>query len=105
MTKNVFLSICAMYIGPPRLPIIGSYLFMLIINRHHLQKAANLFAKWYKSNIIGLYLGSTPTIILNDTEKVKKALFTREFDGKPDLYIGRLRDPKLNLRGMFFFIF
>lgn len=88
--------------GPPRIPIFGSYLFMLLLDRHHLQRAANFFAKWYKSNIIGLYLGTTPTIILNDTEKVKKALFVREFDGKPDLLIGRLRDPNFNLRGIFF---
>lgn len=74
---------------------------MLILNRHHVQKAANLFAKWYKSNIIGLYLGDYLTIILNDTEKVKQALFAREFDGKPDLLIGRLRDPKMNLRGTY----
>lgn len=76
---------------------------MLILNRHHLQKAANILAKWYKSNIIGLYLGDYLTIILNDTEKVKKALFVREFDGKPDLLIARLRDPQMNLRGMFIY--
>lgn len=86
--------------GPPRIPIFGSYLLMLFLDRHHLQKAANILAKWYKSNIIGLYLGDFPTIIVNDTEKVKKALYAREFDGKPDLLIGRLRDPKMNLRGM-----
>lgn len=72
---------------------------MLLLNRHHLQKAANLLAKWYKSNIIGIYLGKTPTIILNDTEKVKEAFYMREFDGKPDLLIARIRDPSMNLRG------
>lgn len=72
---------------------------MLILNRHHLQIAANLFAKWYESNIVGLYLGDTPAIILNDTEKVKKALNTPEFDGKPDILAARLRDPNLKLRG------
>lgn len=94
---------CFHYSGPPRIPIFGSYLLMLFLDRHHMQRAANLFTKWYKSNIIGLYLGTTPAIILNDTEKVKKALFVREFDGKPDLLIGRLRDPNFNLRGMYYF--
>lgn len=76
---------------------------MLILDRRHLQKAVNILAKWYKSNIIGLYLGDFPTIVLNDTERVKKALNAREFDGKPDFLIGRMRDPKMNLRGKLHF--
>lgn len=85
--------------GPPRIPFFGSYLLMLLLNRHHLQIAANVLAKWYRSNIVGLYLGGTPAIILTDTEKVGKALNAREFDGKPDILAARLRDPNFNLHG------
>lgn len=72
---------------------------MLLLNHRHLHKAADLLAKWYGSNIIGLYFGHTPAIILTDTEKVKTALFHPDFDGKPDILLGRLREPNMNLRG------
>lgn len=92
--------LCFFHLGPPRIPLFGSYLFLLVLNHRHLHKAIDFLAKWYKSNIIGIYLGATPAIILNDTEKVKKALFHRDFDGKPDLLLGRLREPNMILRGM-----
>lgn len=88
------------WLGPPRIPLFGSYLFMLMLNHRHLDKAVQFFTKWYKSNIIGLHLGSMPTIILNDTEQVKKALYHRDFDGRPDLLLARLREPRHRRLGM-----
>lgn len=94
------LILCALCdTGPPKVPWFGSYIFMLLIDYKHLHKAAQKICEFYKSNIIGMHLGSTPVIILNDNEKVKKALLHRDFDGKPDVLIGRLRDPDFNLRG------
>lgn len=72
---------------------------MLILNRHHLHKAATKLCIFYKSNIIGIHLGATPLVILNDNEKVKKALYTRELDGRPDVLMARMRDPKMNITG------
>lgn len=72
---------------------------MLLLNRHHLHKAANKLCKFYNSNIIGIQLGSMPLVILNDSEKVKSALYTREFDGRPDVLMARMRDPKMNITG------
>lgn len=98
--KYTFFLINAIFSsGPPRFPIFGSYLIMLILDRQHLHKAANKLCAFYKSNIIGLYHGKTPLVILNDTEKVKNALYNRDFDGKPDLLMGRLRDLNMDLRG------
>lgn len=72
---------------------------MLVLNRNHLQKAANKLCEFYKSNIVGIHLGSTPLVILNDGDKVKKALYTRELDGRPDVIMARMRDPKMNITG------
>lgn len=74
---------------------------MLLLNQDHLHKAADKICKFYKSNIVGLYIGETPVIILNDTEKVKNALYHQEFDGKPDILMGRLRDPNMDLHGKY----
>lgn len=64
-----------------------------------MHKAANKLCKFYNSNIIGIQLGSIPLVILNDSEKVKSALYTREFDGRPDVLMARMRDPKMNITG------
>lgn len=73
---------------------------MLMLDHKHLHKAINRLSKFYKSTILGFYLAGTPVVVLNDSEKVKKALNHRDFDGKPDLLLGRLRDPNLNLHGL-----
>lgn len=88
--------------GPPRLPFFDSYVVMLLVNYNHMHKAADALCKYYKTNILGLYLASTPTIIVNDEETVKKALLVREFDGKPKLKLAELRDPDFVIRGVFF---
>ncbi|XP_055696654.1 probable cytochrome P450 304a1 [Lutzomyia longipalpis] len=88
--------------GPPRIPIFGSYLLMLLMNRKDLHFAALTLSKWYKSKVIGLYLGGTPTVICHDSEGVKEILNRNEFDGRADIYLARMRDPNHNLRGIFF---
>lgn len=90
------------YLGPPKVPWFGSYIFILLLNRNHVHLAVNKICKVYKSNIIGMHLGDNPIIVVNDNESVKRALNHRDFDGRPDILMGRLRDPKLNLHGIFF---
>lgn len=87
-------------LGPPRIPWFGSYLLMLILDRHHLHLAINRICKFYNSTCIGLYIGDVPTIVLNDHENVKKALVHRDFDGKADILLVRLRDPDFGLYGI-----
>lgn len=67
-----------------------------------MHKAVDLLCKYYKTNVLGCYFASTPTIIVNDASSVKEALFTRSFDGKPPLLLAQLRDPEFNIRGVFF---
>lgn len=64
-----------------------------------MHRAVDRICKFYKSTIIGLYLGDDLTLILNDPESVRKALNHRDFDGRPDILLGRLRHPNMELHG------
>lgn len=50
-------------------------------------------------NYKGLHLGPHPVVIVNDSENVKKVLYHRDFDGRPDILMGRMRHPELDLHG------
>lgn len=72
---------------------------MLLLDRNHLHRAVNRICEFYKSTIIGFHLGETPIIVVNDSDGVKNALNHRDFDGRPDILLARLRHPDLELRG------
>lgn len=55
--------------------------------------------QFYKTTVIGFYLGEFPIIVVNDVESVKKALFHRDFDGRQDILMGRLRHPNFEIHG------
>uniref|UniRef100_A0A336KN19 CSON013586 protein n=1 Tax=Culicoides sonorensis TaxID=179676 RepID=A0A336KN19_CULSO len=88
--------------GPPRIPIFGSYLFLLLIDKKNLHLAVLKLCKWYNTKVLGFYIGNTPTIVANDYDSVREILFNQAFDGRPDIYIARLRDPDHEKRGIFF---
>ncbi|XP_059611495.1 probable cytochrome P450 304a1 [Phlebotomus argentipes] len=88
--------------GPPRLPMVGSYIFLLLLNGKDLHKAVLTLCRWYKSKTIGFYVGSLPVIVCNDYEGVKEILNRSEFDGRLDIFLARMRDPNFGLRGIFF---
>lgn len=93
LPSEVILFITFLNAGPPRIPWLGSYLFMLILNQKHLHRAVERMCSYYNSSIIGLYLGNFYTLIISDLENTKKALNHREFDGRPDFLAIRLRHP------------
>lgn len=88
--------------GPPRIPVFGAYLLLLLIDRKNLHLAVLKLCKWYKSKVIGLYIGTTPTVIANDYESVREILYNTAFDGRPPIFLAKLRDPDRELRGIFF---
>lgn len=88
-----------LFLGPPKVPWFGSYIFMLLLNRNHLHQAINRFCQFYKSTIIGFYLGEFPIVVVNDNKNVKKVLYHRDFDGRPDNLLARMRHPNLDLHG------
>ncbi|XP_053679604.1 probable cytochrome P450 304a1 [Anopheles nili] len=89
--------------GPiARFPMLGDYGLLLLINYRHLHKAAAALGDFYRTKILGISLSTYPTIIVNDLAMVREVLNRKEFDGRPDLYLARLRDQNFNRRGIFF---
>jgi hypothetical protein len=88
--------------GPPRIPIIGSYLFILLINYKNKHLAIDKLCKYYKSSVIGFFTGDVLTVVANDPKSVREMLFKPEFDGRNDIVLARMREPEFKLKGIFF---
>ncbi|XP_052890446.1 probable cytochrome P450 304a1 [Anopheles moucheti] len=89
--------------GPPGLfPFLGDYGLLLLINYRHLHKAALSLGDFYRTKILGISLKNFPSIVVNDLVVAKEVLNSKVFDGRPDLYLARLRDKDFNRRGIFF---
>lgn len=86
--------------GPPRLPFLGSYPLMLLLNYKHLHLAVDWLCKYYETDVLGMYCGNTPTIVANSNDSVRAILNHTDFDGKPVLLLAKLRNPDFNIRGM-----
>ena len=80
--------------------MFGSYLFLLLINFNHIQRGVFRLTKYYKNKIIGFYYGSIPVIIVNELTVCKEVLFNRDLDGRPALFLGKLRDPHYDIKGI-----
>lgn len=88
--------------GPPRIPLIGSYLFILLINYKNKHFAINKLCEYYKSSVLGFFTGNVLTVVANDPKSVREMLFKHEFDGRNDILLGRLREPDFQVKGIFF---
>ncbi|CAD6992780.1 unnamed protein product [Ceratitis capitata] len=88
--------------GPPRIPLFGSYLFMMMANAKYLHKGVLKFSKWYKSDIVGFHMGSFPVVAVHNVEGVREVLNRREFDGRAQVYVGKMRTPSNEMLGIFF---
>ncbi|XP_063909187.1 probable cytochrome P450 304a1 [Zophobas morio] len=87
--------------GPSKLPIWGSYWFLLKENYNMLHLSMESLAKQYKTDILGLFLGDFPTVVTLSHELTKEMLSRDEFVGRVDTVIVRVRsrgEPK----GIFF---
>lgn len=92
--------ICVIFQGPPRLPILGSYPYLLLLNYKHVHKAVDWLCKYYKTDVLGLYAAHFPTIVANTTETSKELLNNQALDGKPALKLAQIRDPDFVVRGI-----
>uniref|UniRef100_A0A182PZA7 Uncharacterized protein n=1 Tax=Anopheles epiroticus TaxID=199890 RepID=A0A182PZA7_9DIPT len=89
--------------GPPgSFPFLGDYGLLLLINYRHLHKAALKLGDFYRTKILGISLKDYPSIVVNDLAVAKEVLNRKVFDGRPDLYLARIRDKNYNRRGIFF---
>lgn len=70
---------------------------MLMLNSQHLHQAINRFCKFYRSTIIGFHLGEFPIVVVNDQINVKKVLYHRDFDGRPDILLGNKLEKEILL--------
>lgn len=69
---------------------------MLILNHKHLHRAVERMCEFYKSSILGFYLGGFHTVTVTGLENTKNALNHRDFDGRPDFLLIRLRHPNFD---------
>lgn len=88
--------------GPPRLPFVGSYLFLLLVDYRNKHLAIHKLCKYYKTSVLGFYTGPIPTVVANDPKSVREVLFRQDYDGRLDIPLARLREPNFNLKGIFF---
>jgi len=87
--------------GPPRIPLFGSYLFLLLINHKNKFLAINKLCEYYKSSVIGFYTGSFITVVANDPKSVREMLLNQSFDGRNEAFLGRTRSLDYTLKGIF----
>jgi hypothetical protein len=87
--------------GPPKLPFWGSYWFMLKENYKFAHLAFETLGKRYKTDILGLFLGTGPAVVVFSHELCKEVLTRDEFIGRNDSIIIRTRGLG-ELKGIFF---
>jgi hypothetical protein len=83
--------------GPPRLPVWGSYWFLLLNHFKFTHIGLHKLAQKYRTNILGLYLGSLPTVVVHDYENIRQVLTRPEFQGRVRLFINDVRTYNKNL--------
>uniref|UniRef100_A0A1Q3FRW9 Putative cytochrome p450 n=1 Tax=Culex tarsalis TaxID=7177 RepID=A0A1Q3FRW9_CULTA len=88
--------------GPPRLPLVGGYGIMLMLNYRHMHRAVDSLCRYYGTKILGLYLGSFLAVVVHDYEIVREVMNRSEFDGRSDMFLNRLRERNFLRRGIFF---
>ncbi|XP_013200171.2 uncharacterized protein LOC106142814 [Amyelois transitella] len=87
--------------GPPSLPVYGAYWIVLWYGYNDLANAFRKLGEIYKTKVVGLYLGSVPTVVINDPVMAKEMLSSDAFDGRMDVILNRLRSYWKRL-GIFF---
>ncbi|XP_049964331.1 probable cytochrome P450 304a1 [Schistocerca serialis cubense] len=68
--------------GPPRLPIWGSYIELLLENYKFPYKVMDAFKRRYNSKLVGLYFGPLPVVVINDYEAAKEAFNKPSLQGR-----------------------
>ncbi|XP_049797832.1 probable cytochrome P450 304a1 [Schistocerca nitens] len=68
--------------GPPRIPIWGSYIQLLLENYKFPYKVMHAFTRRYKSKLVGFYFGPLPVVVISDYEAAKEALNNPALQGR-----------------------
>lgn len=78
-------------LGPPRLPIYGSYYYIRALDFSNLTNAFTKLSKIYKTKIVGCFLASFPAVVVDDPDLIKEMLYNEDCDGRMDVILFRLR--------------
>lgn len=88
--------------GPPKLPLLGSYPFLLMCNYKHLHRATETLARWYRTPVLGFTYVTTPAVTVHDMATAKEVLNNPDIDGRPVFMLVKARDPTYGVWGIFF---
>lgn len=69
----------------------GAFWIVLAHGFGDLSLAFRKLGQKYKTKLVGLNMGSFPTVVVNDSQLIKEVLNREEFDGRLDIIISRLR--------------
>uniref|UniRef100_A0A8D8VAC1 Probable cytochrome P450 304a1 n=3 Tax=Cacopsylla melanoneura TaxID=428564 RepID=A0A8D8VAC1_9HEMI len=83
-------------------PYYGHYLSILLNNYRHTHQALGKMCDYYRSKVLGLYLGPFPTVVASDEKSIKELLMRPEFQGRIDQVVSLLRVDYGEERGIIF---
>jgi len=103
-----FLTLCYLYKlskerppnfppGPPRLPVWGSYWFVLQKNFKYIHIGLHKLAEKYKTPILGLFFGPIPAVVVHDYDSIRQVLIRPEFQGRVKVPVFNMRTYNKNL--------
>nr|UZE89832.1 cytochrome P450 CYP304W1 [Chrysoperla zastrowi sillemi] len=87
--------------GPIRIPIFGSYLYLLLRDVKHFYVETQRWCDKYNSKVVALFIGSYNAVSVNDLEGIRRVFLCNDFDGRPFPYSVQLRSWAKRL-GVFF---
>lgn len=79
------------YLGPIRLPYVGSYFHLLFKNFNAVHHGMEAWNKKYKSKLVGWFMGPYPVLSTGDLETVKEVFKHDAFEGRPFPYAVQIR--------------
>lgn len=88
--------------GPPSLPLFGAYPLLLLINYRHLHLATTALARWYRTEVLGFYYRNALVVTTHSLRRTREVLLNTDLDGRPVFELIRIRDPQLDVWGIFF---
>jgi hypothetical protein len=83
--------------GPPRLPVWGSYWFVLLKDFKFTYKGFHKLAQKYKTSVLGLFLGPLPAVVVHDYESIRQVVTRPEFQGRVKIPLFNMRTYNKNL--------
>lgn len=88
--------------GLPRLPLFGGYPLLLLVNYRHMHLATAAVARWYRTDVMGFFYRQVPVITVHSLRLTREVLLNPLMDGRAVFELVRVRDPQLNVYGIFF---